>query len=127
MNHKIIYSGNAPKPGGHYSQAIVHNNLVYVSGQLAIDAVSGEKLVDKDIKEQTLKCLNNLEQILISAGSNKEKLIKSTVFISKIEYWPEVNQVFIQFFGDHKPARSIVPVNDLHYGLKIEIEAIAYI
>lgn len=127
MNHKIIFTEKSPKPGGHYSQAVVHNHIVYVSGQLAIDSETGEKLVDKDIKEQTLKCLNNLENILVSSGSSKEKILKTTVFISKIEYWPEVNKIFSQFLGEHKPARSIVPVNDLHYGLQIEIEAIAYI
>jgi 2-iminobutanoate/2-iminopropanoate deaminase len=119
-----ILTSSAPKPGGHYSQAIVHNDLVFVAGQLAIVPETGEKLTGP-IEEQTLQALKNLRAILIAAGSDTNHVLKTTVFISDIELWGKVNEVYSSFFGEHRPARSIVPVGKLHYGFLIEIEAIA--
>ena len=121
---KMISTSNAPKPAGHYSQAIVHNNLVYVSGQLPIDPESGEKRIGS-IEEQTEQALKNLSEILKAAGSSLNQVIKTTVYISDIELWNRVNAVYARFFGEHRPARAVVPTRNLHFGFQIEIEAIA--
>jgi len=121
---KEISTPNAPKPAGHYSQAIVHNNIVYVSGQLPVDPKTGEKRIGS-IEEQTEQALKNLSEILKAAGSNLEQVIKTTVYVSDIELWGRVNTVYSRFFGEHRPARAVVPTRDLHFGFQIEIEAIA--
>lgn len=121
---KEISTQNAPKPAGHYSQAIVHNNIVYVSGQLPIDPKTGEKRIGS-IEEQTEQALKNLSEILKAAGSNLDQVIKTTVYVSDIELWARVNAVYSRFFGEHRPARAVVPTRNLHFGFQIEIEAIA--
>jgi len=119
-----ISTQNAPKPSGHYSQAIVHNNIVYVSGQLPIEPKTGEKRIGS-IEEQTEQALKNLSEILKAAGCNINQVVKTTVYISDIELWDRVNAVYSRFFGGHRPARAVVPTRNLHFGFQIEIEAIA--
>jgi 2-iminobutanoate/2-iminopropanoate deaminase len=119
-----ISTANAPSPAGHYAQAIVHGGLVYVSGQLPIDAETGEKC-SGPIDEQTKLALDNLAGILEAAGSSVDRVLKTTVYISDISLWAQVNEVYASFFGTHRPARAVVPSRDLHFGLKVEIEAIA--
>ena len=119
-----ILTPDAPRPAGHYSQATVHGDLVFVAGQLSVDPHTGERKTGP-IKEQTLQALKNLEAILLAAGSDTSHVLKTTVFISDIQLWGDVNEVYSTFFGDHKPARSIVPTKELHYGFLIEVEAIA--
>lgn len=126
MDIKKVYTSDAPEPGGHYSQAIVYNNMVFISGQIPVVPGSGEKLTGP-IEEQTLQVLNNIKAIVEASGSDISKIVKVTVYISDIELWGEVNKTYAAFFGQHKPARAIVPVKDLHYGCKIEMEAIAVI
>ena len=121
---KKIFTPNAPKPVGHYSQAIVHDNVVYVSGQLPIDPVSGEMRLGT-IEEQTEQALKNLAEILKAAGTDINKVIKTTAYISDIQLWDRVNNVYSKFFGEHRPARAIVPTKELPHGINIEIEAIA--
>jgi 2-iminobutanoate/2-iminopropanoate deaminase len=115
---------NAPRPAGHYSQAMVHNDLVYVSGQLPIVPETGEKILGP-IEEQTVQVLKNLSAILKAAKSNLKRVLKTTVYVSDISLWDKVNAVYKEFFGDHRPARAVVPTRDLHFGFQIEIEAIA--
>ncbi len=117
---------NAPSCGGHYSQAVIHNGLMYISGQLPISPFSGEKITGS-IEDQTQQILDNISIILKDAGSDSKSVIKCTIYISDISLWGKVNEVYSNFFGKHKPARAVVPVNDLHFGFKIEIEAIAAI
>jgi 2-iminobutanoate/2-iminopropanoate deaminase len=119
-----ILSSTAPQPAGHYAQAIEHQGLVYVSGQLPIDPQSGEKRIGS-IETQTEQALANLEAILEEANSGKEHVLKVTVYVSDIALWDRVNAVYARFFGDHRPARAIVPTRELHFGFQIEIEAIA--
>jgi len=121
---KAILTENAPKPAGHYSQALVHHNIVYVSGQLPIDPKTGEKRTGS-IEEQTEQVLSNLSEILKAAGSNLSQVLKTTVYLSDIELWSRVNAVYARFFGEHRPARTVVPTSNLHYGLQVEIEAMA--
>ena len=121
---KEIFTPKAPKPAGHYSQAIVHDNVVYVSGQLPIEPITGEKRLGS-IEEQTEQVLKNLAEIIKTAGSDINKVIKTTVYISDIQLWDRVNEVYGKFFGEHRPARAVVPIKNLHFGFDIEIEAIA--
>ncbi len=123
---KVISTDNALKPAGHYSQAVVHNDLVYISGQLAIDPESGEKVFGT-VSEQVEVILNNIGLILDEAGSSKDKILKVTVYIPDVKLWDQVNETYAKFFEDHKPARVIVPTRELHFGLSVEIDAIAYI
>lgn len=117
-------SQNAPAPGGHYSQAVIHNGIIYVSGQLPINPFTGEK-VTGSIEDQTSQILDNLKVILKDAGSDMSKVIKTTVYVSDISLWATVNEVYAKHFGSHKPARAVVPTRNLHYGFLVEIEAIA--
>jgi 2-iminobutanoate/2-iminopropanoate deaminase len=126
MTIRKIQTDSAPLPAGHYSQAVVHNNLVFISGQLPIVPETGEKLTGP-VAEQTLQVLKNINEIVKAAGSDLSRILKITVYISDIEQWAEVNKAYSSFFGEHKPARAIVPVKDLHYGCMIEMDAIAAI
>ena len=120
----MISTPDAPSPAGHYSQAVVYGDTVYVSGQLAVDPITGEKGVGS-IEEQTRLTLRNIEQILLAAGSDLAHVIKTTAYISDVELWGGVNQAYAEVFGDHRPARAVVPSRDLHNGCLVEIEAIA--
>ncbi len=121
---KKILTANAPQPAGHYSQAIEHDGIVYVSGQVPIDPKSGEKKVGP-IEEQTEQVLKNIAAILKAANSGIEQVLKVTVYISDIALWDRVNTTYAKFFGKHHPARAIIPTRDLHYGFQIEVDAIS--
>jgi len=123
---EYITTNNALKPAGHYSQAVVHNGTVYVSGQLAVHPETGENVFGT-VAEQTELILNNIALILKEAGSSKDKVLKMTVYIPDVKLWDDVNDVYSDFFGEHKPARVIVPTRELHFGLSVEIDAIAYV
>ena len=120
---KLIQTDNAPFPGGHYSQAIVHHGLVYVSGQLPIDPKTGVKQTGS-IEQQTRLVLQNLSSILEASGSNLKQVLKVQVYISDISLWGKVNEIYAEILGDHRPARVIVPTRDLHFGFKIEMDAV---
>jgi 2-iminobutanoate/2-iminopropanoate deaminase len=121
---KTITTPQAPKPAGHYSQAVIHDNIVYVSGQLPIIPETGEKCTGS-VEEQTTQALNNLSEILKAANSDLTRVIKTTVYVTDIGLWDRVNAVYADFFGDHYPARAVVPTRNLHFGFLIEIEAVA--
>ncbi|UCG27814.1 MAG: hypothetical protein JSV24_00210 [Bacteroidales bacterium] len=122
---EIISTKNAPMPGGHYSQAIVHNDMIYISGQVPVDPVTGEKILST-IEDQALRVLRNIQAILEAAGSSTEKVLKVTVYISDISLWGRLNDVYAKFFGSHRPARAVVPSGELHFGFQVEMEAIAF-
>lgn len=111
--------------GGHYSYGMVHNGQLFVSGQLPIDPASGRKLVGEPLDVQTRQALDNLDAVLHAAVSRRDLVLKTTVYMSDISHWDQVNAVYASFFGEHRPARSIVPTGPLHFGLLIEIEAVA--
>lgn len=119
-----VSTERAPKPSGHYSQAMVHGDVVYISGQLPVDPVTGKRRVGS-IEEQTEQALKNLKEVLVAAGSDVDHVIKTTIYVSDIELWDQVNAVYASFFGVHQPARAVVPTKNLHFGFQIEIEAIA--
>lgn len=124
MEITTVSTPNAPAPAGHYSQAVIYNGLVFVAGQLAIDPETGARLTGS-IEQQTERCLKNISAILKAAGSDLSRVLKMTVYISDIELWSAVNTVYARVMGDHRPARAVVPVKELHYGFKIEIESVA--
>jgi 2-iminobutanoate/2-iminopropanoate deaminase len=115
---------NAPAPVGHYSSAVVDNGLIFVSGQLPRNAETGE-VETGAIEAQTELALRNVEQILLAAGSDLNHVLQMTIYVSEMELWDRVNETYARILGEHKPARAIVPVKDLHFGTKIEIQAIA--
>ena len=121
---QFIKTGKAPTPAGHYSQAVAANGFIFISGQLAVHPETGEKLLGS-IEEQTLQTLKNVKAIVEAAGSDLSKIVKTTVYIADIALWSRVNQVYAEFFGDHRPARAVVPTRNLHYGFLVEIEAVA--
>lgn len=121
---KKILTPKAPVPGGHYSQATVHNNTVYVSGLLPV-IIGSPPDPDMSFEDQVQLVLKHLGEILKEAGSDRGMVLKVSIFISDISNWPRVDQIYKSFFGDHKPARIVVPVKDLHFGFGIELDAIA--
>ena len=121
---KIIETSEAAKPLGHYSQAVVHDGIVYVAGQLPIDPNNTDLFLET-VEEQTLQTLKNLKAVLLAAGSDIDLVLKTTLYISDISIWAQVNQVYADFFGDHKPARAAVPTKNLPKGYLVEIEAVA--
>lgn len=122
--HKT-HTDSAPAAGGHYSQAVVHAGLVFVSGQLPIEPGTGRRLGDEPIEVQVRQTLHNLGAILRASGSDTDSVLKVTVYVADISLWDRVNQVYAEFFGAHRPARAVVPTGPLHFGLLVEIDAIA--
>lgn len=123
---EMIQAKRVAPPGGHYSHAVSHNGLVYVSGQLPLR--DGETtLVEGTVEEQTAQAIENLRRVLEAAGSSLERVIKTTVYVSDMSLWERVNREYARAFGGHKPARSVVPTMVLHHGFCVEIEAIAAI
>ncbi len=119
-----VHTQDAPTPGGHYSQAVVYNGLVFVAGQLAIDPRTGEKMLGS-IEEQTEQALRNVAAILKAADSDLSRVLKMTVYVSDIDLWGRVNEVYARVLGEHRPARAVIPTKELHYGFLIEIDAVA--
>jgi 2-iminobutanoate/2-iminopropanoate deaminase len=124
MQIRKVYTPNAPKPAGHYSQAIISNGLIFVSGQLSIDPRTGERKLGT-IEEQTTQALQNVLAIVEAAGSDLNHILKTTVYVVDIELWAQVNAAYAKFMGEHQPARAVIPTRNLHHGFLIEIEAIA--
>ena len=110
-------------PGGHYSHAVVAGGQVYVSGQLPI-APDGRKLAEDSFEAQARQVLDNVACALKGAGSSIDKLVQVRVYVTDIGDWPQFNTIYAEWTGGAKPARCVVPVPQLHYGFKIEIEAV---
>ena len=121
---QFIQPGEQPQPKGHYSPGILHNGLVYVSGQLPMDLRTREPFTGS-IEGQTELALRNVEAVLHTAGSGLDHVLQMTIYVSDMDLWSRVNETFARVMGEHRPARAIVPVKDLHFGTKIEIQAIA--
>ena len=108
----------------HYSPCYQAGNLWFTSGQLPILDME-TKAVPASVSEQTLLVLRKVEQLLVDRGLSRNDVVTTTAFITDINDWDAVNDVYKEFFGDHKPARSVIPCSELHFGCKIELEAIA--
>ena len=123
MDNIVIETLDAPQAIGTYSQGIKSGNLVFTSGQIPLNPETGE-LINGDFKSEISQVLTNLNAVLKSGGSSLKKAIKLTVFLTDLSYFPQVNEVFKEFFPENPPARSAVQVSALPMDAKIEIEAV---
>lgn len=122
---KYIHTDNAPKAVGPYSQAIVSNGFIYCSGQIGIDPKNGTLV--EGFEKQTHQVLKNLTEVLKEGNASLEKVVKTTVYLADINDYKKMNEIYGQYFSDHKPARAAFAVADLPAGALIEIEVIAEI
>ena len=120
---EIIFTENAPQPIGPYSQACLVNGTLYCSGQIALDAKTGE-FINGNVVEQTEKCITNISEVLKSAGLGFENVVKTTCFLSSMSDFAQFNSVYEKYFIS-KPARSCVAAKELPKGALVEIEIIA--
>lgn len=122
---KVIQTKNAPAPIGPYNQAIFAGNTLYISGQIAIDPETGELKTDK-LEEETVQVLENLKAILNEAGLDLENVVKTSIFISDMNNFSKINEVYSRYFNSEKaPARETVEVANLPKFVNVEISAIA--
>lgn len=119
-----ILTDQAPAPAGHYAQAIRAGETLYVSGQLPIRADKAP-LEDMGFAAQARQAIANMLAILEAAGGTPADLCRVTAYIVCVENWPEFNRVYAEMLGDARPARTVVPVPELHYGYLVEIDAVA--
>tara|TARA_Y100001970_G_C14119413_1_gene795437 strand:- start:279 stop:656 length:378 start_codon:yes stop_codon:yes gene_type:complete len=122
--NKIINSSNAPKAIGPYSQAIVHNGLIFTAGQICLDPKTG-KLNNSDFKTEVLQVVKNINAILKESGSSLSNVIKCTVYITNLNNFDIVNSIFKETFKENFPARSVVEVSKLPKNVNIEIDVVA--
>jgi len=125
MSKLIINSDSVPSPIGPYSQAVCFDNIIYTSGQIALDADSG-MLVNSNIDEETKKVMHNLENLLREAGSNFSKVLKTSIFLKDMEDFAAVNAIYASYFEDNFPARETIQVSRLPKDANVEISMIAY-
>ena len=121
---RALVAANVATPNGHYSHAMAHGDVLYISGQLG----RGPDMSDADVGDihaQAWRCLANIAAILKTAGVDMSNLLKVTVYITDVDHWPAVDAEYRRALGDHRPARAVVPVGPMHYGSLIEIDAIA--
>ena len=124
MSKNVVYSGSAPEPIGPYSQAIQAGNMLFVSGQIAIQKSSG-KLITDDIETETAQVMRNIGNILNAAGFDFQHVVKSTIFLQDFNDFAKVNEVYGQSFPNNPPARETVEVSRLPKDVNIEISCIA--
>ncbi len=121
---KVISTADAPAARGHYSQAIVHGGLVYVAGQLPIDPAAPERRIE-GFEAQARQVISNVIAIVEAAGGSRDRILRATVYICDLAHWPAFNALYAELMGEHRPARTVVPVAQLHYGYQVEMDAIA--
>lgn len=121
---KIIDHPLLPTANGHYSTAIVANRMVYVSGQLPI-SFEGTHYQNESFEKQFDVVFENIKQILAASNSSENQIVKLTAYISDVKLWPLFNTLYAAKMGKHKPARTVVPVPELHYGYLLEVDLIA--
>ena len=120
-----IQTTEAPAPAGHYSQGIACGDLVFVSGQLPVRDGGDHSLAQEGFEPQARRALANLLAVLKAGGATPRDVLRVTIYLSDVADWPSCNAIYAEFFGDSRPARTIVPVGPLHYGYRIEVDAIA--
>jgi 2-iminobutanoate/2-iminopropanoate deaminase len=124
MSKSVIYSEHAPEPIGPYSQAIRSGNMIFISGQIAIDRVSGN-MITQEIKRETEQVMKNLDVILNAAGLTFGHVVKSSIFLKDMNNFPAVNEVYGKYFTVQPPARETVEVSRLPKDVNVEISCIA--
>jgi len=125
MSLKVVHTDKAPKAVGPYSQAIKAGKFIYVSGQLPIDPSTG-KMVTGGVQEETKQSLLNAKEILKIEGYDFTDVVKTTVFLDKISDFVAMNEIYAEFFKEHKPARAAFEVAALPLGANVEIQMVAY-
>lgn len=125
MEKKIIRTDKAPAPIGPYNQAVMAGNMLFISGQIALDAATGE-LVQTDIQAETTKVMENLQAILTEAGMNFSNIVKTSIFLKSMGDFAQVNEVYGGYFTENPPARETVEVSALPKGVNVEISMIAF-
>jgi len=123
MSDDIRVFGQA-SPRAHYLPALGHAGLVFTSGQLPFLA-DGSHGADRSFDEQARQVLDNLDRVLATAGTSRNRVLHVTAFLVGIDHWDAFNRIYAEFFGDWRPTRTVVPVPNLHFGYLLEIEAIA--
>ncbi len=126
MKPEAIQTEQAPQPIGPYEQAIRWDKLLFLSGQIALDPNTGE-MVGDDIETQTRQVIKNLEAVLTSAGSSLDHVLKTSIFVTDLSLFPDLNRIYGEAFRSSKPARSTVEVAALPKNALVEIDLIAYI
>jgi 2-iminobutanoate/2-iminopropanoate deaminase len=121
---EIVATENAPKAIGPYSQAVIHNGLVYLSGQIPLDPATNQ-IVEGDITVQTERVLENIRAVLESSRSSFASVLKTTVFLKNMADFPKMNEVYSRYFPERPPARSTVEAGRLPKDVQVEIEVIA--
>jgi 2-iminobutanoate/2-iminopropanoate deaminase len=124
--NKTVTTAEAPKAIGPYSQAVIHNGIAYLSGQIPLDPATGQ-VVDGDVAAQTERVMENLKAVLQAAGSSLNRVLKTTVYLKDIADFPKMNEVYGRYFVENFPARATVEVARLPRDAKVEIEAIAVV
>lgn len=124
LNVTPISTDRAAPPGGHYSQGVRHGDLIHVSGQLPI-APDGTHHADADFEQQARLALRNMIAVVEAGGGTAATLLKVTVYLVGVANWPRFNTIYAEVLGIARPARSVVPVPELHYGYLVEIDAVA--
>lgn len=123
--NKIIYTSNAPAPIGPYNQAVIAGGFLFMSGQVAINPATGE-LTQSSLSEETHQVMRNLKAVLLEAGYGFEHVVKTTIFLSDMGLFTEVNEIYGSYFEGHFPARETVAVKGLPKGVNVEISMTAY-
>jgi reactive intermediate/imine deaminase len=118
-----VTCADAPAPGGHYAQGVLHGDTLYVSGQLGVTGTCIDG-ASRSLSDQVAFALGNVAAIARVVGAGTDDIVKCTVYVTDVAHWPEVNRAYAAFFGSHRPARSIVPSGPLHFGALVEIEAV---
>lgn len=124
MAKSIIYSPLAPEPIGPYSQAIQSGNMLFVSGQIAIDRSTGN-IITHNIPDETIQVMKNLEAVLQAAGMDFSNVVKCSIFLKDMSHFPVVNEVYGNYFAENPPARETVEVSRLPKDVNVEISCIA--
>jgi len=122
---KIISTELAPEPIGPYNQAVAFGELLFVSGQIAIDNITGELKIES-LEEETHLVMKNLKEVLSAGGSDFDKVIKTSIFLSDMSFFPVVNKIYGSYFSSDFPARECVAVKTLPKSVNVEISAIAH-
>jgi 2-iminobutanoate/2-iminopropanoate deaminase len=124
MSKSVVYSDQAPEPIGPYSQAIQAGNMLFISGQIAIERSTGN-IISSDIESETRQVMVNLEKILKAAGYDFSNVVKSSIFLKDMNNFPKVNAIYGEYFKTNPPARETVEVSRLPKDVNVEISCIA--
>ncbi|TSA81719.1 RidA family protein [Deinococcus detaillensis] len=123
---RLVTADGLPAPGGHYSHAVVAGGLAFISGLLPVDP-AGNTLANEPFEVQVAQVFHNLDEVLTGCVSSRRQLAQVRVYLTDVGLWGQFNALYANWMGDHRPARCIVPVPALHFGVALELEAVAQV